>query len=142
VAGQPLLKNITDSDLPRCRIYKLLFVLFIAVLSISPVVDAYADYQNLSNKELDYDAGYAGSASEVDASHDGPSGKNFHINKTNTLTFRQSGLHIGREPIQSTSISDNTYCQIKGSIVPVNEKISTLTLICRPLSSDPSPPVV
>jgi len=139
MAGQTLLKITVDSDLLRCCICKLLFVLFIAALSIHPVVDAYAEYQNLFNGELDYDAGYAGSASEVDASHDGPSSKKFHINKTITPTFGQSVLNIAREPIQSTSISNNTYCQFKESIIPINEKISDLTY--RPLSSDPSPPV-
>jgi hypothetical protein len=90
--------------------------------------------------ELNYDAEYVESASEVDASDKGPSGNNFHIIKTNTLTFGHSVLNIDREPIQSTSIADNTYYQIKGSIVPINEKIPAL--ICRPLSSDPSPPLI
>jgi hypothetical protein len=140
MVGQPLLKIIVDSELLRCRIYRLLCLLFIAAFTIYPVLDACADYQNLFNKELDFDAGYAGSASEVDASDNGPSGNIFHVNKTNTLIFGQSVFTIGREPIQSTSISDNTYCQVKESIVPINEKKSTLT--CLPLSSDPSPPVI
>jgi hypothetical protein len=140
MAGQPLLKIIVDNELLRCRIYRLLFLLFIAVFTIYPVIDAYADYQNLFNQEIDYDAGYAGSASEVDASNNGPSGNNFHINKTNTLTFERSVFNIGRMPIQSTSISDNTYCQFKESIIPINEKISDLAY--RPMSSDPSPPFV
>jgi hypothetical protein len=135
-----LLKIIVDSEMLRCRIYRLLFLLFVVVFAIYPVMDACADYQNLSNGELDSDAGYVGSASEVDASDDGPSGNNFHINKTNTLTFGQSALNAGRVAIQNTSISYNTYYQFKGSIVPINEEIPTLT--CLPLSSDPSPPVI
>jgi len=135
-----LLKIIVNSVLLRCRIYRLPFLLCIAVFTICPFTDAYSDYQNLSNEKLDQDADYAGSVSEVDTSDDRPSTNNFHINKTNILTFGHSALNIGIDSIQNTSLSDNPYYQFTGIIIPINGKTSNLTY--PPLSSDPSPPVI
>jgi hypothetical protein len=140
MAGRPLLKIIVNRVLLQCRIYRLLFLLCIAVFTICPVTDAYSDNQNLSNEKLDQEAEYAGSVSEVDTSDDRPSVDNFHVNKTNTLTIVHSAINIDRDPIKSTSISDNPYYQFTGSIIPINGKTSNLTY--PPLSSDPSPPVI
>jgi len=137
MAAQPMLKNILYSEILQCRIFKILYLLLIAVFTIYPVLDVYSHYQIY--EELDCNAGRVESASEVDTSDDGPSGSIFHINKTNTPTFGQSVSNTGREPIQNASISDAPYYRFSGSIIPINEIISHL--ICRPLSSDPSPPV-
>jgi hypothetical protein len=38
-----MLNNNINSDLLRCRIYRLLFLLFLAAFAVSPIVDSYLD---------------------------------------------------------------------------------------------------
>jgi hypothetical protein len=131
-----LKKNIVHREILQCRICSMLFLLIIVVFTIYPVLDAYSHYQYLSNGVLDHDAG---SVSEVDTSDYRPSGNNFYINKTNTLTSGHSASIVCSDPIHNTSNSDNPYYQFTRSIIPINGIPYTLNY--PPLSSDSSPPV-
>ncbi len=53
MAEYSMLKHNQYSHLFQCRIYRILFVLFLVLFTIYPILDAYADSLNYSSAPID-----------------------------------------------------------------------------------------
>ena len=131
-----LMINI-HSDMLQCRIYKLLFLLFLAVFTIYPIIDVYAECVTPSPIFFN-DLNTTGSDDDIDSIHElnlNDTKKHLYANKNSKYATQQHQAHL-----QLASIKDGSSCP--------TDKIQTSTHTVKshqsypPASSDSSPPAV
>lgn len=126
--------NILNRDLLQCRIYRLLFLLFLAVFAISPITGAYTD-SLCSSPVLFSDLNDADSPVGIDDLKLDDALKSLHTLK---LASRQNHDNHALSPLAVAK--DYLACQ------SIRSDHSVITLkssqSCPLLSSDPSPPAV
>jgi hypothetical protein len=126
-----LKNNITNSELFQCRLYKLIFLLFLVVYSQSPIADAYNDsfcsFTVLFNDLNDADSPVCTNnlkLNDVSKSYRTlKSSSKRHPDEKKIALPNDSPLGNTTKPIVSAFDIKSSQC-------------------CPPLSSDPSPPVV
>jgi hypothetical protein len=117
-----MLKHNQYCHLLQCRIYRLLFILFLVLFTIYPILDIYADSVNYSTVNLDIADDSSNDSDQISLS--------YHNSHTPFISLFLSA---------STTI-DNPACSIIKRAIPSNEIKSHQS--CPPLSSDLSPPLV
>ena len=128
-----MLKNsINNNELPRCRIYRLLFLLFLAVFFISPIVDAYQDSfcpSTILFNDL-YDEDSPVSIDELNL--------NDALNSHHALKSASEQYYYYNDQTLASAKGHPSKCITKSQISANDIKSSQC---CPSLSSDPSPPV-
>jgi hypothetical protein len=115
-----MLKHNQYCNLLQCRIYRLLFFLFLALFTLYPILDAYADSFNYSPANFDMADDSFYSSEQITRGH-----------PTSKTPFNGLFLPVSARGGLSFSITNREY-----PAIVINNTIS-----CSPLSSDPSPPV-
>ncbi len=117
-----------------CKIYRSLFVLFLSVFAISPIVDAYTDSScspPVFFNDLD------DSDSPVSINDLKLNGARKSLQALNRVSRQK---HDNRSLLQPTSLKDSPAGRITRPQLPANDKCSSQR--CSLASSDPSPPVI
>jgi hypothetical protein len=129
-----MVNNIPGCNILLRKIYRLLFLVFLAVFTISPIVDAYSD--SLSSSLVFFndlnDSDSPVSIYDLKLNH---ARKSLHA-------LRQASNHYHNALTLSlrASLKDEPVCHIIKIQISANDIKSSQT--CPPLSSDPSPPVI
>lgn len=129
-----MLKNFVNCGSLRCRINRLIFLLFLSIISIYPIADACVDSQQLSLGFINY----------LNDPDDPEVTNELKLNNIQKPCHVQNASkHASQHNLalsQQTSINDKPACQIKKIQAFANNVKSSQ--IYFPVSSDLSPPVV
>ncbi|MCK9419798.1 MAG: hypothetical protein M0R70_10515 [Nitrospirae bacterium] len=128
-----MLKNSMNCDVRQCRVYRLLFLLFLTVFAIAPLADAYTDslcpspvfFDDLIDSDLPVSINDLKLNDALNSLHALKSASerklDDHALLVEALAIDGTACHIIRRDVQ--------LCALK------------IFQACPPLSSDPSPPV-
>jgi len=133
MAGCRMLNHNINCDLLLCRIFRLLFILLLALFAQSPIADAYQD--NFCSPSVFTDLNDA----------DSPVSINDDLKLDNALNSLRASILASTQTHDNSTLSLRALAtngprgQIKREVPLRAQKTSQIRL---PLSSDPSPPVI
>ncbi len=129
-----MLKNCINCDLLQCRIYRLLFLLFLVFFALSPVADAYAD--SLCPELVFFN--------DLNDSDSPVSINDLKLNNSlkalYAMNLASKQNHDNHALFLSALAKDGSAGRITGPQLPANDRCSSQR--CSLASADPSPPVI
>jgi hypothetical protein len=129
-----MLKNSINCELLQCRIYRLLFLFFLAVVSISPIADAYTDSLSSATDFYNdlYDSDSPVSINDLKL--------NDALNSLNALKRSSAQCRDNSALLPDDLATDRPVGRTIKHDLPANDTCSSPHYSFA--SSDPSPPVI
>jgi hypothetical protein len=129
-----MVNNFPGCNMLWCKIYRSLFLLFLAFFAISPIVDAYAD-SSCSPVVFFNDLNDSDSPDSIN---------NLKLNDARkslpALNRASKQKNDNRSRLQPTSLKDGQAGRLTGPQLPAKDNCSSQR--CSLASSDSSPPVI